>query len=76
ITVQLGFSERDCATDEVDQRIFEELTGRVYYDVGGFYERYFEERSWTNNEGYLRKVKSPVYAGVGGQNPQFKVNFF
>jgi hypothetical protein len=33
--------------DEVDQRILEELTGRVYYDVGGFYERYFEGKTWT-----------------------------
>ncbi|KAM3066402.1 hypothetical protein ACMFMG_012092 [Clarireedia jacksonii] len=31
--------------DEVDQRILEELTGRVYYDIGGFYERYFEGKS-------------------------------
>ena len=35
--------------DEVDQRIVEELAGRVYYDVGGFFERYFEGKSWTNN---------------------------
>jgi hypothetical protein len=28
--------------DEVDQRILEELTGRVYYNVRGFYERYFK----------------------------------
>ncbi len=35
--------------DEVDQRILEELAGRVYYDVGGFHERYFEEKAWTNN---------------------------
>tara|TARA_R110002060_G_scaffold7698_12_gene11577 strand:+ start:435 stop:908 length:474 start_codon:yes stop_codon:yes gene_type:complete len=35
--------------DEVDQRILEELTGRIYYDVGGFYERYFEGKTWTNN---------------------------
>jgi hypothetical protein len=35
--------------DEVDQRILEELTGRVYYDVvGGFFERYFEEKTWLN----------------------------
>jgi hypothetical protein len=33
--------------DEVDQRILEELTERVYYDVRGFYERYFEGKSWT-----------------------------
>lgn len=31
--------------DEVDQRIVEELTDHVFYDVGGFYERYFEEKS-------------------------------
>jgi hypothetical protein len=31
---------------EADQRILEELTGR---DVGGFCERYFEGKSWTNN---------------------------
>ncbi|KAG9238033.1 hypothetical protein BJ875DRAFT_532559 [Amylocarpus encephaloides] len=35
--------------DEVDQRIVEELTGRVYYDVGGFYKRYFEGKPWTKN---------------------------
>ncbi|MCJ1360537.1 MAG: hypothetical protein MMC33_010545, partial [Icmadophila ericetorum] len=35
--------------DEVDQRILGELTGRVYYDVGGFCERYFEGKVWTNN---------------------------
>lgn len=34
---------------EVDQRILEELTGRVYYDVKGFYERYFEDKSWSSN---------------------------
>jgi hypothetical protein len=35
--------------DEVDQRILEELIRRVYYDVGGFYERYFEGKFCTNN---------------------------
>lgn len=35
--------------DEVDQRILEELTGRVYYDVRGFFERHFEEKTWANN---------------------------
>ena len=30
---------------EVDQRLLEELTGRIYLDVGGFYERYFEGKS-------------------------------
>jgi hypothetical protein len=35
--------------DEVDQRILEELIGRVYYDVGGFYARYFERKVWTND---------------------------
>jgi hypothetical protein len=35
--------------NEVDQRIVEELTGRVHDNVGGFYERYFEEKNWSNN---------------------------
>ncbi|KAH9205056.1 hypothetical protein DL95DRAFT_470923 [Leptodontidium sp. 2 PMI_412] len=49
-TIQLG-SQRgiEQTHDEVDQLILEEFTGRVYYDVGGFYERYFEGKSWTNN---------------------------
>ena len=29
---------------EVDRRILEEVTGRVYHDVEGFHERYFEKR--------------------------------
>ncbi|KAH8812673.1 hypothetical protein F5884DRAFT_832286 [Xylogone sp. PMI_703] len=32
---------------EVDRRIIEEFTGRVYYDVKGFYKRYFEGKLWT-----------------------------
>jgi len=35
--------------NEVDRRILEELTGRVHDNVGGFYERYFEEKDWSNN---------------------------
>jgi len=31
--------------DEVDQRMVEELTGRVYYDVRGFFKRYSEEKT-------------------------------
>jgi hypothetical protein len=42
--------------------MLEELTGCVYYDVGGFFERYIEEKTWTNKAGeYLRRVQSPVY---------------
>jgi hypothetical protein len=48
--------------DEVDQRILEELTGRVYYDVGGFYERYFEGESWTNNARDIHKESRAQYA--------------
>jgi hypothetical protein len=33
--------------NEVDQRIFEELAGRIYDDVTGFYDRYFEGMIWT-----------------------------
>jgi hypothetical protein len=48
--------------EEVDQRILEELTGRVYYDVGGFYERYFEGKSWTNNAKDIYEESRAQYA--------------
>ncbi|KAI1655018.1 hypothetical protein F4813DRAFT_392009 [Daldinia decipiens] len=38
---------------EVDQRILEELTRRVYDDVKGFFERYFEGKTWTNKAGEI-----------------------
>ncbi|KAH7304358.1 hypothetical protein BKA65DRAFT_610906 [Rhexocercosporidium sp. MPI-PUGE-AT-0058] len=47
--------------DKVDQRILEELTGRVYYDIGGFYERYFEGMSWTNNARDIYKGSRAQY---------------
>ncbi len=34
--------------EELDQRIIEELVGRVFYNVGGFIERYFKEKDWSN----------------------------
>lgn len=37
--------------DEVDQRIIEELTGRVFYDVKGFYDRYLQGKDWSNKAG-------------------------
>ncbi|KAF7907344.1 uncharacterized protein EAF01_004931 [Botrytis porri] len=48
--------------DEVDQRILEELTGRVYYNVGGFFERYFEEKSWTNKARDIYNESRAQYA--------------
>jgi hypothetical protein len=47
--------------DEVDQRILEELTGRVYYDVGGFYERYFEGKSWMDTAEEIYDKSRPRY---------------
>jgi hypothetical protein len=47
--------------DEVDQRILEELTGRVYYDVDGFYERYFEGKAWTNKARDIYKASMTQY---------------
>ncbi|KAG9228240.1 hypothetical protein BJ875DRAFT_336063, partial [Amylocarpus encephaloides] len=35
--------------DEVDQRIVEELTRRAYDNFEGFYERYFEGKSWSTS---------------------------
>lgn len=48
--------------DEVDHRILEELTGRVYYDVGGFFERYFEERAWSNKANDICEQSMAQYA--------------
>jgi hypothetical protein len=31
--------------EEADQRILKEIRGRVYYDVGGFYKRYFKGKT-------------------------------
>ncbi|TGO43961.1 hypothetical protein BCON_0689g00010 [Botryotinia convoluta] len=65
--------------DEVDQRILEELTGRVYYDVGGFYERYFEGKSWTNNTKDIYEESRAQYAKgrwSGWPEPSLQGPFF
>lgn len=41
---------------EVDQRICEELKGQVFVNVGGFFERYFEEKTWSENAGAIYKL--------------------
>jgi hypothetical protein len=48
--------------DEVDQRILEELTGRVYYDVGGFLERHFEGKPWTNTARDIYEESRALYS--------------
>ncbi len=48
--------------DEVDQRILEELTGRVYYDIGEFFERYFEGKVWTDNAKDIYEKSKGQYA--------------
>ncbi|PQE24972.1 serine threonine- kinase Sgk2 protein [Rutstroemia sp. NJR-2017a BVV2] len=65
--------------DEVDQRILEELTGRVYYDVGGFYERYFKGKSWTNNTRDIYEESRAQYAEgrwSGWPEPSLQGPFF
>ncbi|KAJ8067034.1 hypothetical protein OCU04_004414 [Sclerotinia nivalis] len=65
--------------EEVDQRILEELTGRVYYDVGGFYERYFEGKSWTNNIRDIYEESRAQYAEgrwSGWPEPSLQGPFF
>jgi hypothetical protein len=56
--------------DEVDQRILEELTGRVYYNVGGFCERYFEGSRGQTTRETSTKIREPNIqrvARAGGQ---------
>ncbi len=65
--------------DEVDQRILEELTGRVYYDVGGFYERYFEGKVWTNNGRDIYEESRAQYTEGGWSGwpqPSIQSRFF
>jgi hypothetical protein len=65
--------------DEVDQRILEELTGRVYYNVGGFYERYFEGKSWANNARVIYEESRAQYTEgrwSGWPEPSIQGPFF
>ncbi|KAJ2901648.1 uncharacterized protein MKZ38_001607 [Zalerion maritima] len=65
--------------DEVDQRILEELTGRVHYDVGRFFERYFEEKTWTNKVGDICEKSMAQYAEgrwSGWPEPSTQSSFF
>ncbi|OBT82162.1 hypothetical protein VE02_10023 [Pseudogymnoascus sp. 03VT05] len=65
--------------DEVDQRILEELTGRVYYGVGGFFERYFEGKIWTNNARDIYENLRHQYAEghwSGWPEPSAQSSFF
>ncbi|KAH7306159.1 hypothetical protein BKA65DRAFT_485858 [Rhexocercosporidium sp. MPI-PUGE-AT-0058] len=65
--------------DEIDQRILEELASRVYYNVGGFYERYFEEKSWTNNASDIYERSKAQYTEgrwSGWPEPSIQSLFF
>jgi hypothetical protein len=65
--------------DEVGQRILEELTGRVYSDVGSFYERYFEGKCWTNNAWDIYEESRAQYAEgrwSGWPEPSLQSHFF
>ncbi|KAG9229469.1 hypothetical protein BJ875DRAFT_537697 [Amylocarpus encephaloides] len=65
--------------DEVDQRILEEPTGRVYYDTGGFHERYFEEKAWTNHARDIYEESRTQYTEgrwSGCPDPLFQSPFF
>jgi hypothetical protein len=79
-SIELGFPRGIEQThDEVDQRILEELTGRVYYDIGGFYERYFEGKVWTNNARDIYEKSRAQYTGgrwSGWPEPSFQGPFF
>jgi hypothetical protein len=49
--------------NEVDQRILQELRGRVHENVGRFYERYFEGKERSNKVGYIYKELMVQYVG-------------
>ncbi|TAQ84872.1 hypothetical protein B7494_g6812 [Chlorociboria aeruginascens] len=57
-SLQRGIEEKRL---QVDQRIRGELDGRVYDDVPGFFERYFEGKAWTNQAGEIYKASISQY---------------
>lgn len=40
---------------QLAQRILKEIHGRVYEDVGNFYQRYFAEKEWSDNSDRIIK---------------------
>jgi hypothetical protein len=65
--------------DEVDQRICEELTGRVFDNVGGFFERYFERKTWSNKVGDIYEESRAQYTEgrwSGWPEPSLQGPFF
>jgi hypothetical protein len=50
--------------DEIDQRILQEINGCVYQNTRGFYEKYFEGRSWSPTvEKIVRAAKPQIVDG-------------
>ncbi|CAM6004313.1 unnamed protein product [Sphagnum balticum] len=65
--------------DDVDQRILEELTGRVYYDVEGFFERYFDDQAWTAQARDIYEQSRGQYTGgrwMRWPEPSIQGSFF
>ncbi|OAF59713.1 hypothetical protein VC83_03925 [Pseudogymnoascus destructans] len=65
--------------DEIDQRIREELTGRVYDDVEDFHGRYFEGKTWTHKAKNIYEQSRTQYAKgrwVGWPEPSLQSSFF
>jgi len=51
--------------DEIDQRILQEINGCVYQNTRGFYEKYFEGRSWSPAvEKIVRAANPRTVAGL------------
>jgi hypothetical protein len=44
---------------DIDSRILEEVNGCVYHDTGGFYEKYFEGKSWSSTASQIVQDANP-----------------
>lgn len=65
--------------DEVDQRILEELQGRVYDNVTGIYERFFESQNWMDAAGQFYDTSRTLYTDGRWDNwpePSLQESFF
>ena len=56
--------------EEIDPRILQEINGCIYRDTKGFYERYFEGRSWSPTvEKIVRAAKPQIVDGRWTEYP-------
>lgn len=56
--------------NDMDERILQEINGRLYKDTGGFYEKYFEGKGWSSEaRRIIKRVNPRMRSGRWGDYP-------